>query len=134
IDTYKKLKHKVFKEDFLSDSYLKIEDNYYAIFTYYSIIKNIHLNEFAYIIKDIYESNKVFELGMFFDRFFNYSGTNMTFKDYINGNITSVFDKTYYTFLDYKDNNVIFNKEKLPYLLLMLEMIPEEKIKSLHEG
>lgn len=136
IDTYNSLKERIFDED--PKNYWAIGNHYYPHFIYYAIEKEIPQQDFDKIINSIYEElpDKYDGLGLFFNAFFNERDTDLTFKGYLleKDNDEKVRDKLFYTFLDKENNKFIFNKKRLPYLLSMLEKIPENKIESLHEG
>lgn len=137
LEVYDSFSKRIVDED--EENYLALKNGVFHYFIYLAIEKEIPQKEFDEIIKKIYQElpNDYSGLGRFFNAFFNYRDTDLTFRGYIldrENKDENISDKIYYTFLDEENKKVIFNKKRLPYLLSMLENIPEDKIDSLYEG
>ena len=132
LETYFSLEQKIYDDN----DYDAIGDSYYPYFIYYAVNNKISQTEFNTIIKDIYSKKNDNVMNTFLSAFFNYRNTNLDIDDYFacdmeEQHISSLY---YYTFLSKKNKKIIFNKEKLPYLLSILENLPPNKIKSLHDS
>lgn len=121
------------EEEVKKEAYNSIEYNYLPIFLHYLIEKEISHVEFESVIKSIYNSKSNDLLSSCFSRFFKGHGIDDLSKNSI-GKSDNIWENIYLCFLSYEDEKVIFNKKRLPYLLLLLNNFDESNIFSLHEG
>lgn len=119
----------------LKSPFSSILSNYLSIFIYNMVDKQIDLKSFDEIIKHIYQKTDAQNLEFCFNRFFNYSSVDINITEYHKKNSKpDIWDHIFYCFLSLEDKKVIFKKEKLPYLLNMLNNIDENTIQALHYG
>lgn len=132
LETYLSLEQKIYDDN----NYDAIGESYYFYFIYHAVNNKISQTEFDKIIKDIYLNKNDNVIKSFLTAFFNYRNTDLDIEDYFACNMEEqhISNLSYYTFLSKKNKKIIFNKEKLSYLLSILENLPPNKIKILHDS